>query len=165
MLIYFLPVPGLKYFHVSCWSDDMILVLYSVWNQMDPLNITKGSIVFSRFIPNVDDSLHSFSSYCTEHERRPHAAPMTDEQREEKNRKRHEGGEKSMLPWWQMGKRRRRTKWHQAYERKKCHAHNKKNILGLHMFKLTVGLLCLSHIVHGYVNYYFIWCSFNLQCI
>ena len=84
---------------------------------MDPLNITKGSIVFSRFIPNVDDSLHSFSSYCTEHERRPHAAPMTDEQREE-NRKRRE-----------------------AYKRKKSHALNKENDQGLHIFELTIGLL------------------------
>jgi hypothetical protein len=50
---------------------------------------------------------------------------MTDEQREEKNRK--------------------------AYKRKKCHAHNKENKPGLHMFELVVGLL-----VHAGVNYCFI---------
>lgn len=43
---------------------------------------------------------------------------MTDEQMEEKNRKRRE-----------------------AYKRKKSHALNKENDLGLHMFDLTVGLL------------------------
>ena len=143
MLIYFLPVPGLKYFHVSCWSDDMILVLYSVWNQMDPLNITKGSIVFSRFIPNVDDSLHSFSSYCTEHERRPHAAPMTDEQREEENRKRREAyhREKISAPSMTDEQREENRKRREAYKRKKSHALNKENDQGLHIFELTIGLL------------------------
>ena len=43
---------------------------------------------------------------------------MTDEQREEKNRKRRE-----------------------AYKRKKSHALNKENDQGLHIFELTIGLL------------------------
>jgi len=43
---------------------------------------------------------------------------MTDEQKEEKNRKRRE-----------------------AYKRKKCHAHNKENDPGLHLFMIMVELL------------------------
>ena len=144
MLIYFLPVPGLKYFHVSCWSDDMILVLYSVWNQMDPLNITKGSIVFSRFIPDVDGWLHGFSSYRTEQERRPRATPMTDEQREEKNRKRREVYHREKISAPSMTDEQREEKnrkRREAYKRKKSHELNKENDQGLHIFELTIGLL------------------------
>ena len=87
------------------------------------------------------------------------AALMTDNQKEEKNKKRREAyqrGKVSAALLTDEQREEKNRKWREAYKRKKCHAHNKKNILGLHMFKLTVGLLCLSHIVHGYVNYYFI---------
>ena len=68
---------------------------------------------------------------------------MTDEQREEKNRKWRESYQREKVCAASMTDEQREEKnrkWREAYKRKKCHAHNKENMPGLHMFKLAVGL-------------------------
>ena len=67
---------------------------------------------------------------------------MTDEQREEKNRKRCESYQREKVcapPMTDEQREEKNRKWREAYKRKKCHAH-KENMPGLHMFKLAVGL-------------------------
>ena len=71
---------------------------------------------------------------------------MTDEQREEKNRKWRESYQREKVCAASMTDEQREEKnrkWREAYKRKKCHAH-KENMPGLHvleLFDLTVGLL------------------------
>ena len=78
------------------------------------------------------------------------AALMTDNQKEEKNRKRREAYQRGKVSAALLTDEQREEN-RKAYKRKKCHAHNKENKPGLHMFELMVGLL-----VHAGVNYCFI---------
>ena len=79
------------------------------------------------------------------------AALMTDNQKEEKNRKPREAYQRGKVSAALLTDEQREEKNRKAYKRKKCHAHNKENKPGLHMFELMVGLL-----VHAGVNYCFI---------
>jgi len=63
------------------------------------------------------------------------AASMTDEPREEKNRKLREA---SMTDEQREEKNRKRR---EAYKRKKCQSHNKENDPGLIMIELTIKVL------------------------
>jgi len=77
------------------------------------------------------------------------AALMTYNQKE-KNRKRREAYQRGKVSAALLTDEQREEN-RKAYKRKKCHAHNKENKPGLHMFELMVGLL-----VHAGVNYCFI---------
>jgi len=70
---------------------------YNLWNWMDPLNSN-----------TKDTGVIEYARHRRRERDRARAALMTDEQREEKNRKRRE-----------------------AYKRKQCHAHNKENLTNM----------------------------------
>ena len=63
------------------------------------------------------------------------AASMTDEQREEKNRKRRE------ITITDEQREEKKRKRREAYKRKKCQSHNKENDPGLIMIELTIKVL------------------------
>ena len=69
------------------------------------------------------------------------AALMTDNQKEEKNRKRHEAyqrGKVSAALLTDEQREEKNRKRREAYKRKKSHALNKENDPGLHIFELMV---------------------------
>ena len=63
------------------------------------------------------------------------AASMTDEQREEKNRKRRE------ITITDEQREEKKRKRREANKRKKCQSHNKENDPGLIMIELTIKVL------------------------
>ena len=68
---------------------------------------------------------HGFFSHRTERERRPRATPLTDEQREEKNKRRREDYRERIITGEQREENNRKRR--EAYKRKKSHALNKEN--------------------------------------
>ena len=64
---------------------------------------------------------------------------MTDEQREERNRKRHEEYCERIMTDQQRAEQNRKRR--EAYKRKKCQSHNKENDPGLIMIELTIKVL------------------------